>query len=262
MHHGTLAASVTPQPSDLPLIVATPTARVEVLGTKFSIEAASKRTSLNVTEGLVRLVRLADREAVEVADGKRATVAEQTPLVAEDIPKLPNTWDVDFESGLPADWKFGEFVTQGLPKFSKGAIRAVRHIEDDGETYYSISIEPAWEPGLFAVRKGSHFHVTMKMDHPSWLNLFLGTRTADPDDPQFSGNFIFKEFPQLEPGKWITLSIPLERFRKLHDGPEPIDQLVPFNMIFNATGSDRGLVIDRLWVTPDGPGKVTVKHVD
>jgi hypothetical protein len=262
IHHGTLAAAVRPQPRELPLVLATPTAKMEVLGTRLLIEAGQRRTDLNVTEGRVRLVRVKDGESIEVAGGKRATVTDQEQLKVEDVPRLADVWEVDFEAGLPAGWEVGEHVTQHLPPHSRGAVRAARHEGDDGETYHSIVSGSAWSEGLFAVGKNSHLHVTMKMDNPQWLNLFLITRTADPQNPRFCSNFIFKAFPKLPPGRWQTISIPLASFRKLSAGPETLEQVVPYHVIFNSTGPDRGLVIDRLWITPDGPGEVLVEDAE
>ncbi len=58
---------VQPQPANAPLIVETPTARVEVLGTVFTLAAESDTTRINVAEGRVRLKRLVDGETVEVS---------------------------------------------------------------------------------------------------------------------------------------------------------------------------------------------------
>jgi hypothetical protein len=102
IHHGTLAAAVQPQRGMLPLVLATPTAQVEVLGTRLLIEAGQRRTDLNVTEGRVRLVRVKDGETIEVGGGKRAVVTDQKQLLVEDIPRLSDAWEVDFEEGLPA----------------------------------------------------------------------------------------------------------------------------------------------------------------
>ncbi|MEZ6067139.1 MAG: FecR domain-containing protein [Planctomycetaceae bacterium] len=66
VRHGILTAEVEPQPSGVPLVVETPTARVEVLGTVFTLATESDQTRINVVEGRVRLKRLVDGETVEV----------------------------------------------------------------------------------------------------------------------------------------------------------------------------------------------------
>jgi hypothetical protein len=54
----------------------------------------------------------------------------------------------------------------------------------------------------------------------------------------------------------------LASFRKLSAGPEKLEHVVPYHVIFNSTEPDRGLIIDRLWITPDGPGEVSLQAAD
>jgi hypothetical protein len=100
------------------------------------------------------------------------------------------------------------------------------------------------------------------MEDPSWMNLFISTRTSDPNELRFSGNYLFKEFPTIAPGQWMTVSIPLAAFKPLDPGEGPMERVTPFQLIFSSTAPDRGLVIDRIWVTPDGPGEVTAKDIE
>ncbi len=72
---GLLYASVSPQPPDQPLVVATPQARAEVLGTRFTLSAGADATRLEVDEGRVRLTRAADGASVEVGAGFMALAA-------------------------------------------------------------------------------------------------------------------------------------------------------------------------------------------
>ena len=258
IHHGTLAASIMPQPRDKPLLLATPSAKLQVLGTRFQIDADEKRTTLSVRQGRVRVIRIQDGTEVEVASGKCATIAEQSQLQVKDIPELSPEWEEDFEVGLPADWKLGEWVTEGLMAGSRGAVRATADEAEHGQRTFSIRSHEAWLQGLFTVHKDSHLHVTLKMDRPNWINVFLVTRTSDPHDPRFSGNYLFDQFPSVEPGRWQTLTFPLGAFKRLHRNAKPLEESVPFQLIFTSTMPDRGLVIDRIWVTPTGSGQVEV----
>lgn len=63
---GGLSADVQPQPPGHPLLVGTPEARLTVLGTRFLLESQAQSTRLEVTEGLVRMERLADGSATDV----------------------------------------------------------------------------------------------------------------------------------------------------------------------------------------------------
>jgi hypothetical protein len=261
VHQGTLGATVRPQPSGAPMRLATPSAEMQVLGTRFLVDAVANRTDVRVTEGRIRLVRSRDGRAVEITDGKRAVVSDQPPLVVEDTPPLSADWAADFEAGVAEGWNIGGFVTEGLPPGSRGGVKAVRIEDSEDGRQYAIMSPEEWVPGLFDPKERSHLHVTFrKAGPPAWLNVFLCCRTDDADDPRFAGNYLFNDFPRLVPGRWYTASIPLAKFVRQHRGLEPIDRLVPHRLIF--VGGEPGLVIDRVWVTPEGTGEFELTYVE
>ena len=73
---GLLAFEVLPQPPGRPLLVRTPTAMLEVLGTVFTVTAGADQTTLNVEEGRVRLERLTDGEVLDVTWPDRTVSSE------------------------------------------------------------------------------------------------------------------------------------------------------------------------------------------
>ena len=263
VHQGTLAASVQPRSGRTPMLLATPTAQVEVLGTRFLIEALANRTDLSVSEGRVRVVRVRDGQTIDVPRGSYAVVSEHEKLEARDVPGLTPDWAVDFEDGLPSGWGNGELVTEGLPGGSRGGVRTIREEVDDLESgfHWVLRSENAWLQGLFAFTKSSHLHLTYKLNRPKWINVFLQTRTADPRDLRFSANYLFNKLPSIPPGRWHTATIPLTEFERLAGGNPALEELVPFKLMINSD-TDRGLVVDRIWVTSDGPGKVEVKALE
>jgi ferric-dicitrate binding protein FerR (iron transport regulator) len=264
VHGGTLFATVAPQPSGQSLVLLTPQARAEVLGTTFSLMASAQETEVSVTEGRLRLTRLSDGEAVEVASGERAVSNAEGVVVFGDIPRAPEDWSADFEHGLPDGWTSGTFINDGLPPGSKGAVRAVRANRREG-VFFQVVTPSEWNYGLFQVHEGSHLRFTFRMSRPDWLNVILSARTADGDPPVFTSNYLFDAFPweRLEPERWYTLSIPLAKFRRLSaGGSKPFQGELPFQMLFSSTEPDRGLVIDRMWVTRGGPGAVELRPAD
>lgn len=71
---GNLSASVTKQRHGEPMLIHTPTAKLEVLGTQLNVESLSAVTALSVNEGKVRMTRL--------VDGTKCDVAAQHVVVA------------------------------------------------------------------------------------------------------------------------------------------------------------------------------------
>jgi len=74
--NGAASAEIAPQRPGLSFVIATPEARVEVLGTRFHVQAGEQRTRLEVQHGNVRMTRIADGKAVIVGAEQRAIVAE------------------------------------------------------------------------------------------------------------------------------------------------------------------------------------------
>jgi hypothetical protein len=80
LEHGSLAANVSPQSRETPMRLITPNAEVTVVGTEFTLASYPGQTQLDVTEGTVRLTRIADGRSVEVHAGEFAIVAEGVEL--------------------------------------------------------------------------------------------------------------------------------------------------------------------------------------
>jgi hypothetical protein len=83
LEHGTLAAAVAHQPAGAPMRLVTPNAEATVLGTKFLLTSYPGQTQLEVTEGVVRLMRLTDGKTVSVEAGHFAIVAEGLDLLVQ-----------------------------------------------------------------------------------------------------------------------------------------------------------------------------------
>jgi hypothetical protein len=82
---GVLTADVTKQPAGRPMVLATPQAEIQVLGTRFVASVEPAATQVEVREGRVRLTRLSDASSVEVAPGQFAVAAEKVPLAAKPV---------------------------------------------------------------------------------------------------------------------------------------------------------------------------------
>lgn len=106
---GNLSADVTRQPQGKPMLIHTPTAVAEVLGTRFNLSAEALNTQLTVNEGLVRMTRLADGSNLEVpADHSVvASLDQRDSFEATPRPLEVNTW----HSALPWDEVYGEWIS-------------------------------------------------------------------------------------------------------------------------------------------------------
>lgn len=254
LHSGTLFAAVEPQ--QRPMLITTPQDEVQVVGTRFALDASTVETDLSVSEGRVRLTRLKDGQTVEVPAGQRVVSNAASELVVEAIPPTPDVWSESFEDGLPPNWELGTFVARDLPAGSQGAVRAVRDVAT-AEGTVAIATQSNWTRGLFAVHDDTHLHFTFKMRDPGWFNILLLTRSIDEDPPTFAGNHIFdRPLWDGEPDQWAVATLPLSAFRRLPTATDDFPDAIPFQLMFSSPDRDRGLTIDRIWVTRGGSGEV------
>jgi len=86
LQKGTLSAEVVKQPAGKPLVFTTPQGEATVLGTTLRLTVDATSTRLEVTEGKVRLKRVSDGKAVEVASGHFAVAATGIDLAPRLLP--------------------------------------------------------------------------------------------------------------------------------------------------------------------------------
>ncbi len=261
--HGTVSITVEQQPAGHPLILHTPVARIEVLGTEFSLATSERVTDLHVAEGRVKLIRERDGKSLVVSEGKRAVArAESSDLLVKDARERMDVWEESFEDGLPTFCKVGEPVRSDLPGDSTGGVSDVS-VEKDSESY-AIDLND-WIHGLFRVHDDSHLHMIYRMEKPGWMNVFFLTRG---DDPRKTGGSIhlFNRMPSPAAGEWHKPVIPLSVFHRKVDGKftqtPPKDGELCFGLFWHWVNGQRDMTIDRVWVTRGGSGKVALRKLD
>jgi len=111
MREGSLSASVAPQPRGRPLLIHTPTAKLEVLGTQLNVDVEAASTTLRVNEGRVRATRLADGSVADVPADHQVVVSASrgTELKVRRRPESVRSW----RSSLPSGVIYGKWIPQG-----------------------------------------------------------------------------------------------------------------------------------------------------
>jgi len=91
-------------------------------------------------------------------------------------------------------------------------------------------------------------------------------RTHDAADPTDLFQCNSSPFARAEPGVWYTMSIPINEWRRNDEargggfvGPPPKSGETVYMMSWSSRKVRRGLVIDRVWVTRGGAGKIEMK---
>lgn len=106
--HGRVSVNAARQPSGQPLLIRTPTALLEVLGTQLNVDSDSSSTRVSVNEGRVRVTRLVDGTATDVpADHQAtATVDRGAELKAVRRSQPVSVWRTQFPAGVNyGDWR-------------------------------------------------------------------------------------------------------------------------------------------------------------
>ena len=221
LKRGKVTAFVARQSVGRPLLVRTPTANVEVLGTVFSLDAVPQRTSLSVAQGRVRIRRLVDGREVEVGAEQQvaASLIASEALVPEEMKTPPAQWSLSFASkpeSATGSWTRAK--ANEMPYL--GAVPLVVQRKEDGTVYVhhgvivrSASNAPA--DAFAALSADSVLSVRLRMQREFAIQLMIATRRPDGS---FAGNFeLVKRYPQIIPGtEWQTLQVPIRDFVPIH----------------------------------------------
>jgi len=257
---GRLVASVVGQAPNRPLLISTPHAQLRVLGTELAVTVTVERTQLTVQSGQVRLTRLADGRSIEVGAGHAAQASQDLgELVAREMLHVPETFEADFEQGLPEGWHLGVRVVEDLPAGSRGAVRAVPVPGAPLGVHHQIRSPSRWGRGLFRIHPDTYFNIRFKFEKdPGFFHIIVSARTLGPGKSE-TMNLFGGERGSLWGGRrrgaWYTVSIPFAQFRIDDAGPDVLPpDLMAYALIVDSQRKDRGLVVDRIWVTRGEPG--------
>lgn len=262
VRRGNIVGHVARQPPGKSMLIDTPNAQAEVMGTVLSLFAGLAMTELAVQDGHVRLKNLFGGKSIDVRGGHSAIASAKSEFVAVPIPPISGLWEEDFEKGLPVEWETGTWTAAGGSSGIGGAVRAALPESDIvGPTdQYLVASPRKWWHGLFRVEEDTYFNFTYKLARRGWFNVMLETRSETGEDG-YSGIFLYKNTGiwNTSSEQWRTVSIPLSFFRTPPGkaasqvvGSPKIGDLV-FRFYFSSQETDPGLVIDRIWITHGAP---------
>jgi hypothetical protein len=212
LYRGGLSASVAPQPEDKPMLIHTPTARLEVLGTQLNVEAELSSTTLSVNEGLVRVKRLADGSVVEVPAEHQvvASIERDGKLNVTRRPESVGTW----QSNLATDKLHGKWLPASGD--NNDVLRTAPMLWGDPEkpvTLYAVSLGVSRNrPNPVLLNSGARFRIRGRIIRSGKVFFGLTTRHINGG---FSGKFLIeRDFEVVEEtGRFVDIELCLEDFR-------------------------------------------------
>lgn len=225
LRSGSLSAQVKPQPRGHPMIVRTPSAEAEVIGTTFNLSARPDDTLLKVDEGLVKLKRLADGTSIDVPAQSSAVASLNSSLKLDPAatPEPLTHWQFDFSSTVPPQiWRGIWHDTPEGGRMVSSPYVAQKNKEGAVVTHFGVSIRTGYlnPPLALAVTEKSVIRYRLKQDEPAPLQLMLITNKPMGG---FGGNFeckIGREELRPDAEGWCDLEIPISRFKPVDHRPK------------------------------------------
>ncbi len=158
LKQGLFSADVRPQPEGKPMLIHTPAAVLEVIGTQFDVEADPESTMLYVREGKVQVRRVRDGKTVAVPAGHRVVASADSDMLLR--PVAPDrTWaQTPFWENISASGDPNSIATQETRDY-------------DGTRNLLLSEESAILPAQdtdYIIRSGDVFKISYEWMAGMW----------------------------------------------------------------------------------------------
>ncbi|WP_166443089.1 FecR family protein [Phragmitibacter flavus] len=250
LRRGSLSAQVKPQPEGSPMLVRTPSAEAEILGTVFNLSTRPDDTLLKVDEGLVRLRRLADGSSIEVPAKNSAVASLDSALKlnSEATPEPRSAWSFDFTTTMPPQHWRG--VSDGTHIIASPYV-ASRKPSGNVVTHFGISVRTTLltPPVSLMATEGGVVRYRFKQEQRAPLQVMLLTSKRHGG---FGGNFEVKlSADDLHPDRdgWCEIAIPLREFHALsRKHPSPTGNLLD-SVLISSFQTDTKLTVSRFELT-------------
>jgi ferric-dicitrate binding protein FerR (iron transport regulator) len=212
LREGSVSARVVPQPPGRPMLIHTPTAKLEVLGTQLNVDAEATSTTLHVNEGRVRAIRLADGSVADVPSDHQVIVSasRRAKLVVRRRPESVGLW----KSRLPTGATYGQWIPGGKP--TGGVLRAAPVLlnpEKDPITFHLAAISAGRGANRpVAPAAGGSFRIRGRIGTSG--NIYFGL-TMKHVKGGFAGKYVTVRKVSLadKTDQRLEIELPIEDFR-------------------------------------------------
>ena len=251
LKEGNLSASVEPQPAESPMLIHTHTALLEVLGTRFKVEADLSSTALNVSEGKVRLKRLSDNGELDVPAKHRVIAEGSGDLTLQSVPESVNHWKSQLHM-RPGG--YGKWLPATEQRAATQKAIPLTPPDNPSVTLYLLGIPVSRSDGPpVVVRPDSRFVVRGRISKPA--RVYFGIAVSDGNG-EFAGKFrgdLGGQQPISEPDEDGQFEVvyrirdftldPCVRDREEELAVRPDDLVLNGVWAFTHTGSPSGLEV-------------------
>ena len=208
LRKGTFSASVVPQPAGRPMLIHTRTALLEVLGTRFDVEAGLSATLLNVSEGQVRVKRLSDGTTVDVPSRHRVVAAADRELSPAALPDARKDWKSRLNHG--PEQSYGRWSPATAEH--DAVLKAIPYTSREGVTVNAAGFRVS-TAGTAPVVLHPAAALRVRGRIMDAHEIYFGV-TARHSNGEFAGRFhTQRSDTQLNVGEEFTVVLPLSEFR-------------------------------------------------
>jgi len=212
LREGSVSARVAPQPPGRAMLIHTPTARLEVLGTQLNVDAGAGSTTLRVNEGHVLVTRLSDGSMADVPADHQVVVSASrgAKLNVRPRPKAVRAW----QSRLPADVIYGRWIPgDGHSGGSLHAAAVLLNPETKPSTLHWVAVSASrGSAGPVVLASGGTFRIRGRIEASG--DLYFGITTKHVKGG-FAGKYVAAR--QLDvsggTGRDLDIELPVEEFR-------------------------------------------------
>jgi hypothetical protein len=228
LKEGNVSGHVKPQPAGKPMLIYTRSAILEVVGTRFEVEAGLAATMLNVSEGRVHVKRLSDGSTVDVPAHHRVIAAADREMLPVPVPDSVSRWKSQLHLG--PDGTFGKWSPGTDAEDAR--LRAVPFTTPEGKTIYTAAfgISRGDKPPV-TLQPASRFRVRGRI--ASTAKVYFGVTLRHPNG-EFAGRFqTIRPAVEFPSGQHFEVVIYLRDFRLDPSLAEMSSELpsVPFRLV-------------------------------
>ncbi|MCH8216564.1 MAG: FecR domain-containing protein [Planctomycetes bacterium] len=255
LKEGSVSGNVKPQAAGKPMVIYTRSAILEVLGTRFEVEAGLSATMLNVSEGKVRVKRLSDGSTVDVSAQHRVIAAADREMLPVRVPDSVNQWISQLHLG--PDGAQGKWSPKTNGRDAK--LRAIPYTTPQGTTIYTATfgVSRGDKPPVI-LQPASRFRVRGQI--ASTHKVYFGV-TVRHAGGEFAGRFqTIRPAVEFPSGQAFEVMLPLHDFQldpslnKMKDSlPQAPFDLVVESFWCHTLGEQAGLEIIEAELIPTEP---------
>ena len=179
LRRGELSLDVAPQSSGYPLLLQTPSAEVQVLGTQFNVTADVSATQLAVHEGLVRVTRLADGKTRDVPADHHVVAALDRKTDFDALPRGESvrSWKCDLQRDVRQGyWRSGAGERPGSLRAETHLFRGDFGERKDPVLLHSVVVRPSDSNGTpVLLTEGARLRVAGRLERSCAVSFGFGT---------------------------------------------------------------------------------------